>query len=369
MKKLKLLLTVATTALAVGTVTGCGTSDNTVRVGLHLNLGAGAGYSAYNQGFAEAQGVNMEISTGTGPNLAASLIAGELDVSFMGNGVAYNYLTENSNIKLFALDNLTDDDRLIARIGDGYAGNDLTIESSLTDIRDALKGSTVALDQTGTPITFLYNLVTVINSVSTSADDYIWYRDTEGARIPTTLESYVDANEITLQNVTNANIAAGAESATWDFAIAYAPVSTTLENQTSLFKTVCKTSTHLEEYWAYTPSTWAVNTDWLANNEETFKKFVVALVQGMNFRHDYPETTCQDIETVTAGAVTAADLDVNIAEWLNADRQKEIINNGFAMELVENIVSSQGDDESYVKTAEQIADFSYLLEAIETLEA
>lgn len=371
MKKFTLLGAIA--AVGVLAVTSCGgnkeINDDTlpgVRVGLHLNLGAGAGYSAYNQGFMVEEGVNFTAVTGDGPSLATQVIAGQIDVSFMGGGVAWNYFTEDSKVKIVALDNLTDDDRLIAKL-DGK-GKDLTINSTLEEIGAALKGSTVAFDQTATPASFWTSLVNAVNA-KLEEGQRIWYQSGED-RLPNNLTDadYVAANQVTIVNATNVNISTSAQTADWDFVIAFAPVATQLEENTKVFKTVCKTSTHMSD--SYAPSTWAVNTDWLAKNEETFKKFMKALVRGMNFRHDNPAETCKDIESVTVGQVAASSLNTDIAVWLNAEQQLELDEKGDMMKYVENIRNGQlaGNNASKIsKEAKDVVDFSYLLEACEDL--
>ena len=371
MKKFTLLGAVA--AVGVLAVTSCGgnkeINDDTlpgVRVGLHLNLGAGAGYSAYNQGFMVEEGVNFTAVTGEGPSLATQVIAGQIDVSFMGGGVAWNYFTEDSKVKIVALDNLTDDDRLIAKL-DGK-GKDLTINSTLEEIGAALKGSTVAFDQTATPASFWTSLVNAINA-KLDEGERIWYQSGED-RLPNNLTNadYVAANQVNIVNATNVNISTSAQTADWDFVIAFAPVATQLEENTKVFKTVCKTSTHMSD--SYAPSTWAVNTDWLAKNEETFKKFMRALVRGMNFRHDNPAETCKDIESVTVGQVAASSLNTDIAVWLNAEQQLDLDKTGNMMKYVENIRNGQlagGNASKISKEAKDVVDFSYLLEACEDL--
>ena len=169
MKKMKLAGCILGLACLAGTVVGCGGDDpNSVKLGLHTNYGAGAGYSALNQGFFEDEELNVTAQMGEGPALAASLVAGQINVSFMGNGVAWNYFTDKQEITLVALDNLTNDDKLIASTTG--KGKDLTADSPVSDLADALRGSTVVLDQGATPITFWGNLLSTINAQLEDAD-------------------------------------------------------------------------------------------------------------------------------------------------------------------------------------------------------
>ncbi|HBP43494.1 MAG TPA: hypothetical protein DD621_02280, partial [Clostridiales bacterium] len=351
-------------------MTGC-SNDNkdpslpTVKIGLHSNLGAGAGYSAYYQNFFKDAGVNVEFEVGAGPALATKVVAGDLNVSFMGGGVAWNYFTTNQEIKIAALDNLTDDDRLIASLTG--KGKDLTTSSSLNEIGNVLKGSTVALDFTTNPFTwFTTSLLPAINETFEDGDK-IWYTDLEGKNLPEGLTSYDAEDKVNLENVLNSNLTQTMEGAKYDFAVSFAPVATALEKQTSKFKTVARTSTHLSD--AYQPSTWAVNTKWLNENEDTFKKFMVGLVKGMNYRHNNPEKTCEDIEKGTAGAVSASSLNTDIAIWLNAEQQLELYNNGKMMQYTENIRQGKLSNEKVDKniTAEKASVFKYLIDACNTV--
>ena len=364
MKKFSLFGALA--AVAVLGVTSCGSSGQKVLIGLHANLGAGAGYSAINQGYFKEQGLDVVHQIGTGSSLATQVLSNQIQVSFMGGGVAWNYFTDNSKIKIVALDNLTDDDRLIAK-KDGNGAN-LTLNSSLEEIGEALKGSTVAFDRTATPATFWTNLVAEVNTVLDEGDR-IWY-DGDAGKLPVGLTDadYVDANKVTIHDVTNANISTSAQKSDWDFVIAFAPVATQLEKDTANWTTVCKTSTHMSD--SYAPSTWAVNTDWLKDNKETFKKFMVGLVKGMNFRNQHVDETCKDIEAVSAGQVSASSLTTDIAVWLSAQQQLDLYNSGDMMKYVENIRNGQlsGENKDKIKkTAAEACDFSYLLEACNTV--
>lgn len=377
MKKSKLFVALCAVGVLAGSLASCGgggqnddkkddTTLPTVRIGLHTNLGAGAGYSAYYQGFFKEAGVNVEITTGGGPALATKVVAGDLDVSFMGGGVAWNYFTTNQEIKIAALDNLTDDDRLIATTSG--KGKNLTTASSLSEIGEALKGAQVALDFTTNPYQwFTTSLVPAINEKLADGKK-IWYLTDTGTKLPEGLTSYNDDCKVNLANVTNANLSTAMQGKTYDFAVAFAPVATALEKQTANFKTVAKTSTHLSE--SYQPSTWAVNSKWLSANEATFKKFMVGLVKGMNFRHDSPEKTCEDVEKGTAGQVSASSLATDIAIWLNADQQLELYNSGKMMKYTENIRQGKLSNEKVDAniTSEKASCFNYLIEACNTVK-
>lgn len=372
MKKIKLFALLAATAfVTAGVATSCGEKVDPslpkVRVGLHANLGAGAGYSAINQGFFREEGLNVSPQIGKGPALAGALVAGDLDVSFMGNGVAWNYFTSKKEIKLVALDNLTDDDRLIAT--NTGKGKDLTINSSLAEIGAALKKAKVGFDTTATPAAFWSSLVGEINKAVPDADK-IWYEDDSGNKLPT-LTTYNENNKVEVVKMDNTSVPQAMQQKQIDFCITFAPGATLLEKDTNNFKVVAKTSTHMSD--SYTPSTWAVNAKWLENNKDTFAKFMRGLVKGMNFRNKTPEKTCEDIEIVSAGQVTADTLVTDIAVWLDAKAQLELESSGKMKKYAENIRNSQlnGGNKDAVDpsvTVEQACDFTYLLDACKDLK-
>lgn len=368
MKKFKLLGVVAILATLAGSLASCGGGETElvdVKIGLHTNYGAGAGYSAINQGFFEDEGIHAIPEMGAGPALAASVVAGNIDISFMGNGVAWNYFTEKREITLVALDNLTNDDKLIAS-KEGKGAN-LTAESPVTDLAAALRGAKVVLDFDATPYAFWGSLVNKINSQLPDSGK-LWYTDLKGTQLPAGLSTYADANKVNLSNATNANVAAAMQKHEYDFCVAFAPVSTTLINNTDEFTMVASTLTHMPD--TYTPSTWAVNTAWLNNNKETFAKVMRGLVKGMNFRRDNQQKCAEDIEDITTGQFVAATAATDIAYWLGAEEQLEILNNGDAMKYVDNIRASQQGKENVSEsvTSAQAVDFSYLKTACEALK-
>ena len=375
MKRKNLLSIIAVGILGLGGLAACGgTTDDptptpgpssTIKIGLHTNLGAGAGYSAIQQGYFAAEGLNVEPVMGSGPNLATQVMNGDIQVSFMGGGVAYNYWAEDPTIKMVALDNLTDDDRLFAN--PSGPGKDLTIESSLEEIGEALKGATLGLDLTQTPASFLTTIINGVNEIM-DVGEQIWYTDPTGKKVPNNLTEYNSNCEIKVSQVDNASVANSATN--YNFVIAYAPSATLLQETLKTMNLVCKTSTHFAEQ--YKPSTWAVNIDWLEKNEDTFKKFMRALVKGMNYRRDTPENTCNDIEEITAGSVAADSLSTDIAIWLGDDEQIELYESGKMEKYAQNILDADraGANADLVAADASVknnTDFSYIYEAAKEL--
>lgn len=341
-------------------------SNYKVKVGLQANLGSGAAYSAIQQGFFDDEDLYIETTIGNTPALVQELINGNINVSFLGNGVAWNYFVENPKITLVALDNLTNDDKLIAR-KDGKGGQ-LNTESSIEELASALRGARVALDMNSTAYSFFTSLLLKINETLDESNK-VWFKGFNLQYIPHGLSVYEPANEIFVDTVRNVNIPATMQNENYDFCVPFCPVTTELLKNKNDYIEVASYYTHL--YDSYVPSTWAVNTNWLKTNEEVFKKFMSGLVQGMNFRRDYPQESEKDIEMVTYGSFLATGA-TDIAVWLGAEEQLELIESGDAMKFVENIRQSHANGANADKiseniTAEVAADFSYLKEACESL--
>ena len=99
MKKVKLIATLGALAMVAGAVTGCGPKGDTVRLGLHLNFGAGAGYSAIAQGYFEEEGLDVEIILTSGADkVTAAVLSGDVQIGFCGSeSTIYNYNQGNKD--------------------------------------------------------------------------------------------------------------------------------------------------------------------------------------------------------------------------------------------------------------------------------
>lgn len=216
---------------------------------------------------------DIDLVVTTGPNIYSALSAGELDIGYLGNGMAWHYFEPDSKIAIITLDNLTNDDRLLVRTGLGI-GEDETLES----LAEKLPGMTLACDLTTTPGTFLRGLVNAMNEGRADADK-IWYEDVEGGY---PLKGAPE-KQILILNTTNANITAAMQDNSVNGCVTYGNPRQTLERETEAYVMAASPFTHLSN--TITPSTWAVNRDFAERNPELFQAFVNALVEGMDYRH------------------------------------------------------------------------------------
>lgn len=369
MKKKKLLLGLAAFALTSLALTGCdngqvGTNPTeetyNVRVGVHQNFGSAIGVLAETQGYYAEENVVANIQTTTGPLVIQGLQTNTLDIGFLGNGVSWNYFTKDSDIKLVAIDNLTNDDRLIAR--GGGKGDGLTEESTNEELRNALKGASVAVDLGATPGTFLKNLVTKLNE-GLNDEDSIWFRDSaNNANFPE-LDTYTKANEITIVQTSNANITAamssGAQSP--DFCVCFAPVwGELIDDTTNEFVQVATT---VGRGLPVTPSNWAVRTAWIEENPEAYRATMRALVKAMDYRANHQEESCTAVGNYIRMDPKDLMATLDASYFPTVEDQYEWLLDGTAIGYVEDIRNSHfGAGHDPVKTSYQAVDFSGLLE-------
>lgn len=365
----------AAALLSAGVLAGCGESGSSaassvnndhgkVTVGLQGNLGASAGFVGIEEGYFKEEGVTVTPQVTTGPNIITGLKSGTIDIGFLGNGVSWNYFVADPAIKMLTIDNLSDDDRLIASTTG--KGKNLTLESPTADLFDALKGSTVALDYAATPGTFLKSLIDTLNNGKAAAEQ-LWFKDVDDV-YPTTA-GQTAAYQITIQNMSNGNVTAAMTGSTGvpDFCVAFAPISTQLINKG--LKEVAKTSTHMPN--KLTPSTWAVSTSFLDKNADTVQYFMNGLVKAFNLRGTNINRAVAD----TANQLKADTSDYNsgIAYWPTAqdlyDWFKTDTSKGYT--YVDQIRQSQINgtnlkDVTNPKTAKEVVVSSYLINACKT---
>jgi hypothetical protein len=210
-----------------GATTSTQADYGAIRLGLQGNFGASAGFVGIAEGYFKEQGLTATSSITTGPNIITGLQGGTLDVGFLGNGVSWNYfLTTGAPIKLMTIDNLTNDDRLIAsKTG---KGKNLTVNSTNAEVYEALKGASVAMQYAATPGTFFKSLLDVLND-GKAADAQLWFKVPGATEQYPTTASYASGFEVTIAQVDNGAITASmVSSSAPDFCVSFSPVSTAL---------------------------------------------------------------------------------------------------------------------------------------------
>ena len=288
-------------------------SLGTVRYGIHQ------GGSAFSAGFLLSElelnkqyNFDIEMTVTTGPNVFSALSTGEMDIGFLGNGMAWHYFEPDAKIAILTIDNLTNDDRLLVRTGLGIEAN-----APLEELYEKLPGLTMALDLTTTPGTFLKSLVNAINAGREDADK-IWYEDVEKAY---PVKGAAD-KEIVIMNTTNANITAVMQDPTVDCCITFGNTRAVLQADTANYAVAATTFTHLSD--TITPSTWAVNKEFAAAHPELVQAFVNALVDAMDFRADEANwDKCIEL-AIPFDQLSEADYDSQAAHWLSKAELTEL---------------------------------------------
>jgi ABC-type nitrate/sulfonate/bicarbonate transport system substrate-binding protein len=259
-----------------------------------------------------------------------------LDVGFLGNGVAWNYfLKKDAPIKMLTIDNLTNDDRMIASTSG--KGKTLSEKSTNDELYTALKGATVALAYDKTPGTFFQSLIGVLDTGKEAANQ-IWYKVPGTTDIYPTTATQTAEYEITLQSMDNGSVTAAMTGATApDFCVTFSPVSTALT--TLGLKVVATTLGRLGDT-KLTPSTWAVSTAYLAKNPDGVKAFLRGLMKSFDLRHSNPTKASED--TANANKFDGT-YDTSIAYWPSSADIKGYYSSatGKGMTYVEQIRASQ----------------------------
>lgn len=307
-----------------------------VRLGLQGNFGASAGFVGIAEGYFKTEGLTATSSITTGPNIITGLQGDTMDIGFLGNGVAWNYfLKDNAPIKLLTIDNLTNDDRLIAsKTGKGKA---LSEASSNDQVYAALQGATVALQYAATPGTFFQSLVDVLNTGKEAAAQ-LWYKVPGATEVYPSSAAQTASFEVTLISTDNGSITASmVSSSAPDFCVTFSPVSTALT--TLGYPLVATTLGRLGDK-KLTPSTWAVSTKYLAAHPEGVKAFLRGLMRSFDLRHDNPSKASED--TANANKFDGT-YDTSIAYWPSSSDIKGYFAtaDGKGMQYVEQIRNSQ----------------------------
>ena len=229
----------------------------------------------------------------------------------------------------------------------------------------------VIYEEARTPGAFFQSLVTEINENVTD-DKKVWFKTIGNTNFPSGLTEYKSDRQIMTEgSASDANIPAAITSGDYDFAVSFSPTATTILSKG--WKTVARTSTHLSTE-NIVPSTWAVNTDFLAAHTEEFKAFVRGLLQGMQFRHEDPTQVAKYIEKDVNYTTPWESIDMDNAAWPTIADQKEwCATGGMAYTYVENIrnnhLNNPDNKDKIVKTAAEACDFTYVLEAATALAA
>ena len=327
--------------------------------GIHQGGSANcAAFLAKQLGYDEKYGFDLELVVTTGPNVYASVVGGEMNTGFLGNGMAWHYFEPEAKLSMLTLDNLTDDDKLLLRSSFDFAGDGA---DTLDDLYEKLPGLSIALDLTTSPGVFWKNLITAVNE---GREQPLWYEDVEGA-YP---QKGDEAHKINIVNTANANITAAMEDSSIDGAVCFGSVRKGLQAGDG-YKTVASAKWHLAN--TLTPSQYCVNTAWAQENPELLQAFMNALMDAFEYRADESNWD-KCIEMAMAfDQLEAKDYDMTIGYWpTKADLREWFADeNGVGYTYLENIrnshIGSNGLTDENMKPVQEVLLTEYLLKACE----
>ncbi len=364
MKKITVALLATSMILCTGVVGGAVTvhaEENLGTISCGIHQGGSANSAAFLLDQLELDkkhGFDLELVVSTGPNVFASVSAGEMNVGFLGNGMAWHYFEENGDISMLTIDNLTDDDKLMMRKDQGYKGDGV---DTVDDFYETLPGKTIALDLTTTPGVFFKNLVNTINE---GREKPIWYEDVEGA-----YPEKGDAEmQINILNTANANITAAMADKEIDGCICFGSVKKEFQANKD-YTTVASAKWHLEDM--LTPSQYCVNTVWAEENPELVQAFMDALIEAFDYRSDEANwDTCIEM-AMKVDQLEYDDYDMTCGYYPNREDLKKWFEteDGDGWKYLENIrnshMGSNGLTDENMKDCKDVLLVDYLLKACE----
>lgn len=333
-------------------------SLGTVKIGIQANHPWLATLCMTRFNYDEQFNFKSEITTSTGPNLYAALSTGNLDVAYLGNGVAWHYFEKDAVMDIAIFDGLTNDENLLLRkdIIDKET-DDITYE----DLYQALKGKTLAVDIATSSGNFLKTLINHINEGKDDSEK-LWFEYVEG---PYPFAGS-DEMEINILNSENKNIPSAMYDKSIDGAIAFSSQRVQLQD-TGDFCTAATPFTHISD--SITPATWAVNREWKNKNPELYQAFLNALLLGMEYRSlDENSTDCREycakIDQVNPEDYVCASLFLGY-DHINEYFQ-ENLDEGyqFIKQIRDSHVDTNGLTDENMRSIEDVIDIEAIQEAL-----
>jgi len=348
------------------TLTACKKDENVVRVGIHANEGGATLFAvAQKMGYFEEQGLTIELTiVESGPAEMTAMRASNrtLDIGYIGAGVAWNALDDSGNrLQFVYLDTLSISEALIA----DPAKKNVDSESSWTELYEALKGSTVAIQVDATPGTWFKNFLAKVNAEAGVPDaQKLWiYCEVDAYLADYTAPNTNPAYKVTVVNESNENLPQSYQAHEYDFYCGFAPSTLSIINAGGV--QVANTATHLPEFTF--PSTWVASVAWMQENPAVVQKFINALAKASKYRAEHIEQSlrwAEEICQVNEGTFKA---DVMIAPSADElyDWFKDFDGRGYTyMKALYDSKVGNVPAGNRVKTLPETMNFSYMLKAL-----
>ncbi len=290
-----------------------------VRIAYHPNEGgASVIATALERGFFADEGIEIElIEVESGPIEMEQMRADdrEIDVGFIGAGVAWNAIDSSGNgVKIIFFDGLSDSETLIARKGQFEDANNNGFYD-YNEIYNGLKGKTVYLDKSTTPGGWLKSLLEALNE-GRPEHEQLWIH----SEIANYLEGYTPPNDdpenaVHCVQLSNNNIEdemnMSEDHMMVDIAVAFAPVPMSIISANDDVELIAVTSSHLPN--VAQPSTWVASEAWIDEDPDAVQRVVNALQNAAAIRGEDPDTACRLAETLCGAEVFS--FDPSVALW------------------------------------------------------
>lgn len=222
-----------------------------INVVYHPTIGGSTAIAVAEElGYFAEEGLDVHLQMYTsGPPEIAAMVAGQVDVGFIGSGAAW--LAFSGDVDIVSLDNIALTEEIVTRKNSG-----------ITSISD-LKGKTIAVQEGAAGFTLL--LVALE-------------------------EAGLSVNDVKVLNIANDNIPSTFNEKSIDAWAGWKPAMTSLSTalgENSLL--LANNATYPEKAF---PSTWVANKDFVKNKGDVLLRFLRALDKAQIYRAENPNLAC-----------------------------------------------------------------------------
>ena len=304
-----------------------GKGRNVLRIGYHPNFGGSSAVAiALEKGFFEQEGLDVElVMYQSGPASIGGLMAGDVDVSFLGHG-ALGLVIESDNV-IFALDSLSFAEEIIA-----------SRESRIRSLED-LEGKRVAVPFSTSSENFLLSVL-----------DY----------------QHIDSDDIDLVNMDVAGCVSALSGGWVDAVSVWAPYNT--EIRLAMGEDAVSIADCMEYKGQLDfPMYWIASRDLALKDHDTLSSFTRALLKALDWRKEHLDETVSIVGDFLGRSQDELLLDIKTADWFDSDDIRRLIAEDEISAMFQGLIEAlERRDGSHFSSADISAwlDLSLLEEAL-----